>query len=115
MISFTLGGAPTVVDVPPMTSLATVLRDHLGLTGTKQPCTEGFCGACTVHVDGVPVAACLVPAAQVEGRSVTTIATLDEPAVRKALAGNICRCTGYQAIVEAVLDAADAREQEPSR
>ncbi len=121
-----------------MKRLIDVLREDCGLTGTKEGCGEGECGACTVLIDGVPVNSCLVPFAHVRGSRVTTIegirgaralqeafvregatqcgictpglivaastlpadATLEE--VRTALAGNICRCTGYAAIYRAV-------------
>jgi aerobic carbon-monoxide dehydrogenase small subunit len=136
---FTLNGDPTEVHSPPMARLLDVLREECGLTGTKEGCGEGECGACTVLIDGEPVCSCLVPVAQVEGHEVTTIealggehplqqafiaegaaqcgictpgmlmaaasipqgASLDE--VRAALAGNLCRCTGYEAIYRAVM------------
>ena len=135
---FTLNGRPTEISSHPMSRLLDVLREECALTGTKEGCGEGECGACTVLVDGVPVVSCLVPLAQVEGASVTTIeglgddhalqhhfmneagaqcgictpgmimvastlgpdATLDE--IRVALAGNLCRCTGYEAIYRAI-------------
>jgi aerobic-type carbon monoxide dehydrogenase small subunit (CoxS/CutS family) len=141
---FTLNGVPTEVDAHPMKRLLDVLREECGLTGTKEGCGEGECGACTVLVDGEAVCSCLVPAAQVEGAEVRTIEglggghplqtafaalggaqcgictpgmimtaltlgpepTIDE--VRTRLAGNLCRCTGYEAIYRAVLDAARA-------
>ncbi len=132
----------------PRQSLLEVLREVLGLTGTKQGCNNGNCGACNVILDGVLVNSCLVLAIEVEGKSVTTIegvaspeglhplqqkflehaavqcgictpgfivaakALLDqnphptEQEVRRWLAGNLCRCTGYDKIVRAVLDAA---------
>ena len=121
-----------------MKRLLDVLREECGLTGTKEGCGEGECGACTVLVDGEPVNSCLVPFAQARGASVTTIeglrgakalqdafvteggaqcgictpgmllaaAGLPKKAklaeVRTALAGNICRCTGYEGIYRAV-------------
>ncbi|MDQ0315427.1 (2Fe-2S)-binding protein [Amorphus orientalis] len=129
----------------PLTPLSTVLREEFALTGTKEVCGEGFCGACTVLVDGAPAVSCLVPVGLVEGRRVETVESLavgedlsalqaamietdavqcgmcfpgilmtltgffserpdaDEEEIRSALAGNICRCTGYEAIVEAAL------------
>ena len=135
---FTLNGAATDVDAHPMARLLDVLREDCGLTGTKEGCGEGECGACTVLVDGEPVCACLVPFAQVDGTSVTTIEGLGddhplqrafmdevgaqcgictpgmimaaialgpEPSLEKikiGLAGNLCRCTGYEAIYRAV-------------
>jgi len=132
----------------PRQSLLEVLRDDLNLTGTKQGCNNGNCGACSVILDGMLVNSCLVLAVEIEGKSVTTIegitpkeglhilqqkflehnaqqcgicapgfimaakALLDrnpdptEEQVRRWLAGNLCRCTGYVKIVQAVLDAA---------
>jgi carbon-monoxide dehydrogenase small subunit/xanthine dehydrogenase small subunit len=136
---FTLNGTPTDVASHPMARLLDVLREECGLTGTKEGCGEGECGACTVLVDGAPVCSCLVPVAQVEGAELLTIEglgndhplqhhfmnevgaqcgictpgmilaalalgpqpTLDD--VKVALAGNLCRCTGYSAIYRAVL------------
>ena len=130
-------------------TLVEVLRDTLGLTGTKKSCNEGECGACTVLMDGKPVASCLVLAVAVQGKEITTIEGLNDgekldpvqeafvkhtaiqcgfctpgmvmaakaflnenpqptPAeVRKAIAGNLCRCTGYQQIVDAIMAAAE--------
>ena len=136
---FTLNGAAADVTSPPAARLLDVLREECGLTGTKEGCGEGECGACTVLVDGEAVCSCLVPAAQAEGADVRTIEglgddhplqhlfmnevgaqcgictpgmimaaltlgerpTLDD--VKTALAGNLCRCTGYGAIYRAVL------------
>ncbi len=131
-------------------TLLDVLREQLGLTGTRRGCDLGTCGCCTVQVEGEPVLACLVLAAEVEGREITTIEGLaasgrfaplqrtwaeagaaqcgfctsgflmaadallreepdpDRETIRAALAGNLCRCTGYVKIVDAV--AASARE-----
>ena len=141
---FTLNGHPVDFAAPPMKRLLDVLREECGLTGTKEGCGEGECGACTVHLNGAPVVACLVPFAQVEGADVRTIEGLGgnhplqhafmrevgaqcgictpgmimasmgleadrkPPALRKireALAGNLCRCTGYEAIYRALLTA----------
>jgi carbon-monoxide dehydrogenase small subunit len=132
----------------PRQSLLEVLRETLGLTGTKEGCSNGNCGACNIILDGVLVNSCLVLAVEIEGRSVITIeglardgmlhplqqkflehaalqcgfctpgilvaakALLDhnpqpsEADVRRWLAGNLCRCTGYDKIVRAVMDAA---------
>ena len=137
-----VNGTPVEIDAHPMKRLLDVLREDLSLTGTKEGCGEGECGACTVLVDGEPVCACLVPVAQVEGAEVTTIEGLggehplqrafteygaaqcgictpgmilaalaiEEPGdverIREALAGNLCRCTGYEAIYRAIQAAA---------
>ncbi len=73
MISFTLNGRKTEVDVPPEMPLLWVLRDVLQLTGTKFGCGMALCGACTVHLDGAPLRSCLTPVSVVEGKAVTTI------------------------------------------
>jgi len=154
---FTVNGAATEVDVPGMRRLLDVLREDLALTGTKEGCGEGECGACTVLLDGTPVDACLVPICQVDGSTVRTVeglarssadgttpqldalqaafletggaqcgictpgmlmsarAYLDagggpaEDAIRDAIAGNLCRCTGYTKIIEAIALAARNR------
>ncbi len=147
---FLVNGDPVELDVPGMRRLLDVLREDLGLTGTKEGCGEGECGACTVILDGDVVDACLVPICQVDGRVVRTVEGLarrpasgaeprldelqsafletggaqcgictpgmlmaarayldagggpDEAAIREAIAGNLCRCTGYTKIVEAI-------------
>jgi len=148
-VSFEVNGRSCELDVAPMKRLLDVLREDLRLTGTKEGCGEGECGACTVLLDGRPVNSCLVPIAQVGGHAVRTIeavaahddsvltdvqqAMIDhggaqcgictpgivvcaeaalarEPdatreRIRELLAGNLCRCTGYQRIVDAVADA----------
>jgi carbon-monoxide dehydrogenase small subunit len=138
----------------PFRRLIDVLREDLGLTGTKEGCGEGECGACTVLIDGEPVNSCLVPICQVEGASIRTVESLGQPdalntlqrtfldsggaqcgictpgmlmtatawiedggsddpaAIRRVLAGNLCRCTGYQHIVQAVAQA--VREGRPA-
>ena len=145
-----VNGLARTVEADGAELLADVLRDRLGLMGTRLGCHEGVCGTCTVLLDGMPVRACLVLAGQAEGRSVTTVEGLadgaqlsplqaafvehgasqcgfctsgmlisatallrDEPhptadRVRDALAGNICRCTGYVKIVDAVMAASGA-------
>lgn len=147
-IRFSVNDRPVEVDVPPMKRLLDVLRDDLRLTGTKEGCGEGECGACSVLLDGELVNSCLIPVLQVEGASLRTIegvsqgaalhpvqscfltrggaqcgictpgmvlATLHllerhpQPAaddIREGLAGNLCRCTGYMRIFEAVEEAA---------
>jgi carbon-monoxide dehydrogenase small subunit len=138
---FVLNGAETDVVAHPMKRLLDVLREECGLTGTKEGCGEGECGACTVLIDGQPAVSCLVPFAQAAGAEVVTIEglggehplqrafaefsgaqcgictpgmilaavalgpnpTIDE--VRTGLAGNLCRCTGYEAIYRAIQNA----------
>jgi len=150
VISTTVNGAERVLEVDPVVSLLTVLRDQLGLTGAKGACEEGECGACSVWLDGELVCACLVPAVQADGRIVRTVESLagngalhpvqrafveagavqcgfctpgmvvaavdllerdldsDDAAIAEALAGNLCRCTGYAKILEAVRLAREA-------
>jgi len=80
MIELTLNGKPVRLDVTPETPLLWAIREQTGLTGTKFGCGIGACGACTVHIDGVALRACVVPAGGVAGRSVTTIEGLASPA-----------------------------------
>lgn len=142
-VPFTVNGDPVEIDGHPMERLLDVLRARLGLTGTKEGCGEGECGACTVLLDGEPVLSCLVPLLQCAGRRIETVESLaDGPArpflekfvvtggvqcgactpgivvtawallrrnpspteaeTRAALAGNLCRCTGYEGILRAV-------------
>ncbi len=151
-LDLTVNGREESVDAAPGATLLEVLREDLGLTGTKEGCAEGECGACTVLVDGRPVDSCLFAAHAAWGGSVTTIEGIaqadtlsdlqkamikagavqcgfctpgfvmtitalltdnahpTEDEVRTALAGNICRCTGYSQIVDAVLEVSgDAR------
>ena len=147
-IEFTLDGDPVEALCDPSQSLLDVLRDGLGLTGTKEGCSTGDCGACSVTLDGRLVCSCLVFAAEVNGKAVGTIEGMasgdelhplqrkflehaalqcgictpgvlvaaksllernpnpTETEVRYWLAGNLCRCTGYDKIVRAVMDAA---------
>jgi len=146
-IAFQVNGNGTSVEVSPWRRLLDVLREDLGLTGTKEGCGEGECGACTVLIGGEPVNSCLIAVGQVEGKSVQTVEGLADPSmlldvqqalidhggtqcgictpgiavcasailarephaargrVRELLAGNLCRCTGYQRVVDAVCDA----------
>ena len=151
-VSCTVNGEDRVADgVWAGESLLYVLRERLGLPGSKNACEQGECGSCTVYLDGVPVCACLVAAGQAEGRTVVTVEGLSDsdqlhpvqqafvdagavqcgfctpglvvavhdllqrdpdPAdsdVREALSGNLCRCTGYEKILDAVRAAAETR------
>ena len=138
-ITFTLNGSPLSVEAQPTDRLLDTLRYRLGLTGTKEGCGEGECGACTVYLDGLPVNSCLVPIYQVRGCRVETVESLDPAAlqpllasgatqcgactpgvamtacwirehrellathsIRELLAGNLCRCTGYDGIVDGI-------------
>lgn len=99
MMSFTLNGHAVRLDVEPDTPLLWVLRDEVGLTGTKFGCGIGQCGACTVHLDGAPVRGCMTPVATVQGRSVTTIEGLGteealHPVQEAWIEGNVPQC-GY--------------------
>ena len=146
-IAFTLNGVGQRTQVPPTMSTLDMLREVLGLTGTKYGCGEGECGACTILVDGLTVNACLMFAADCDGRNVVTIEGLAadgraealtksfvaygavqcgfctpgmvvqawhvlnaQPnpapdAIRRGIEGNLCRCTGYKKIVEAIAEA----------
>ena len=77
-IKFKLNGTRTALEQPPHTALVWVLREHLKLTGTKFGCGSGLCGACTVHLDGQPMRACITPISAVAGKSVTTIEGLSK-------------------------------------
>ena len=148
VVELTVNGAERQMLVLPGATLAEVLREDQGLTGTRRGCDQGACGTCTVLVDGRPVMSCLLPVETIQGASVETIESLTpvqglhpiqeaflegfatqcgfctsgmimatagllrtnptpsrEDAIR-AISGNICRCTGYEAIIDAVLDAA---------
>ncbi|MGI9659136.1 MAG: (2Fe-2S)-binding protein [Gaiellaceae bacterium] len=147
----TVNGRELELDVPSFYPLAVVLREELGLTGTKTGCFEGRCGACTVIVDDETVVACIYPVGLALGKSVRTVESLagtteplsplqqnfleagavqcgvctpgvlmtltsllereaspSEAEIRDALAGNLCRCTGYSKIIEATLATAEA-------
>ena len=148
LLSCSVNGEDRSVLADTRDTLLDLLRDRLGLTGTKEGCGNGNCGTCTVLMDGAPINACLVLALEVPGRSVTTIEGLcaggelhplqqalvrawrhamrllhaghrarrqgvarrepaaERSAIRHAIAGNLCRCTGYGKIVEAIAAAA---------
>ena len=94
MISFTLNGAALEVDVPDGMPLLWVLRDTLGLTGTKYGCGIALCGACTIHIDGVAARCCVLPVSAVAGRSVTTIEGIgsgDRSCIRSSRPGSTSR------------------------
>ncbi len=147
-IEMTINDHAYELSVEPRKTLLAVLRDRLGLTGTKEGCSTGDCGACTVLMDGQPVTSCLVLAMQANGRDITTVEGVSEEGklhpiqeamvglgglqcgfctpgiivsgfallndlpdptedeIRRALAGNLCRCTGYTKVVEAMKRAA---------
>jgi len=147
-IEITVNGTRHSLEVDPLRRLLDILRDDLGLVGTKEGCGEGECGACSVIMDGKLVNSCLIPVAQCENADVTTVEGIaasprgeiittsfanmhsaqcgfctpgmvmateallrrnpdpGEQEIREGLAGNICRCTGYDMIVDGILDAA---------
>ena len=147
-ITLKINGHHEICEVPPNLTLLYLLREHFALTGTKNGCEAGECGACTVLLDGVAVNACMTLAVECHGAEVMTVEGLTENGeikklqeafirrnaiqcgfctpgmlitayaflqrqphptaaqVREALVGNLCRCTGYERIVQAVLDAA---------
>jgi len=148
-IAFTLNGVKRELTVPAGMSALDMLRERLGLTGTKYGCGEGECGACTILVDGATVNSCLMFAADCDRRELVTIEGVavsasgerlrdafvargavqcgfctpglmvqashligrdharDEAAIRRGIEGNLCRCTGYRKIIEAIAAAAD--------
>ncbi len=153
VVRFNLNGRPVEVHAPPMHRLLDLLRETLGLTGTKNGCGDGSCGACAVLVDGHAVNSCLVPIVQIDGSAVRTVEDLadgeslnllqkcflecggtqcgsclpgilmtatahldeggdtDAESLRAALAGNLCRCTGYVKIIESIQQAAALRKE----
>jgi aerobic carbon-monoxide dehydrogenase small subunit len=152
--TFTVNGEPVEVEAAGMRRLLDVLREDLGLTGTKEGCGEGECGACSVLLDGAVIDACLVPVSQAQGASVQTVEGLatngtlhvlqqafletggaqcgictpgmlmagqaflasgadpTDANVREAIAGNLCRCTGYTKIIDAIALAAERSAQQ---
>jgi aerobic carbon-monoxide dehydrogenase small subunit len=153
-MKLTINGKARTINAHPMKRLLDVIREDCGLTGTKEGCGEGECGACTVLIDGVPVDSCIVPVAHAEGCNVITIEgatatrtgkalqnafvvhggaqcgictpgmilaatplktgdSLDQ--IKTALAGNLCRCTGYPAIFRSVESALKTPRRKSSR
>ncbi len=152
-IAFTLNGVKRELTVPVQRSALEMLREQLGLTGTKYGCGEGECGACTIIVDGATVNACLMFAVDCDGRELVTIEGVavseagehlreafvangavqcgfctpglvvqashlierhpdaDEAVIRRGIEGNLCRCTGYRKIIDAIAAAAQASAQ----
>ena len=146
-ITLIINGQTEELLVPSNMTLLHVLRDQLGLTGTKNGCEAGECGACTILVDGEPVNSCLALAVELDGREITTIEGLSnngkltplqqafadlnavqcgyctpgmlmaatallrrnpkptQEDIQKAMVGNLCRCTGYQRIIDAIMEA----------
>ena len=153
LISLTVNGESYELALESQETLLEILRDHLGLMGTKEGCGTGECGSCTVLIDGVPLLSCLTLAMDCEGKAVMTIEGLDrgghlttvqqsfldcgavqcgfctpgmvlattalleriprpsETEIKRALGGHLCRCTGYNKIVEAIEMAADSRNR----
>lgn len=155
IIRFNLNNEQREIDTSPDHRVVDLLREELGLTGTKEGCGSGECGACTILVDGVSKLSCLMLAVQLDGRNITTIEGLasdnqlhpvqkafvdhgavqcgfcspgmvmaamdllkrnlspDRKDIRAALSGNLCRCTGYQKIIDAVENAAREMRNRP--
>lgn len=156
-VNLVVNGVERQLELQPDISLLAVIRERLGLLGTKEGCTEGECGACTVLIDDEPVDSCIYSACAAQGRSIETIegvspqvgltgvqaALLDaggvqcgfctpgfvmtitallrydpdptEQQIKEALVGNICRCTGYTQIIEAVIATTRASDERPDR
>ena len=119
MVTFTVNGQRKQVDVARDTPLLWILREHLGLTGTKFGCGVAACGACTVHVDGQPARACVTPAALVDGRAVTTIEGLSadgsHPLQKAWVAEQVPQC-GYCQSGQIMMAAALlAQKRKPTR
>jgi len=148
-VTFTINGEKVSADVKPYETLLETLRERLYLTGAKEACSLGSCGACTIILDGIPVRSCLILTPEVEGKNITTVeglgkdgtlhplqeAFMEKGAVQcgfctsgmiltakalldrqkkpsknqiiRTISSNICRCTGYKKIIEAVMSAAE--------
>ncbi len=148
-VGFTLNGEAIEAEIVPSERLLDTLRYTLGLTGSKEGCGEGECGACTVYLDGLPVNSCLVPTFQARGRRVETIESIPPESLgamlasgatqcgactpgvvmtacwlrrhpellkshtaREIMAGNLCRCTGYDGIIDGLRDAMSGKGAE---
>jgi len=152
-ITFTLNDAPIAIDAPPDISLLTLLRERLGITGVKDGCDVGECGACAILLDGLLVNSCQILAPQADGRTIVTIEGIhdetggpadlqrhfidqgavqcgfctpgmilageallaenphpDRAEISEAIVGNLCRCTGYIQIVDAIAATAEERQ-----
>jgi aerobic-type carbon monoxide dehydrogenase small subunit (CoxS/CutS family) len=104
-MDFRINSRPVTIDIDLRTSLLDLLRDHLGLTGSKKGCNQGACGACTVLVDGERINACLALAVQYQAREITTVEGLaDGDELRERMSGNLCRCGAYNGIVAAIAE-----------
>lgn len=149
-VTLTVNGTAHTVSVHPMARLLDVLRQDLGLTGSKEGCGEGECGACTVYLDGLPVNSCLIPTYQVRGKRLDTIEStspqdmgpmhrfgstqcgactpgvvmtacwvrahpqlLETHTLRDLMAGNLCRCTGYDGIIEGLEESLQPGTHDP--
>lgn len=154
LVNLKINGEAYELNVKPNTLLLDLIRDEIGLTGTKRGCDTGECGACTVLIEGKPVNSCLVLAVEADGKNILTIegliengklhpiqeafieegavqcgfctpgmilsakALLDtnpnpkEEEIKKAIAGNLCRCTGYTKIIKAIISAAKKMKKE---
>jgi aerobic-type carbon monoxide dehydrogenase small subunit (CoxS/CutS family) len=156
-IQFQVNGKPCGFEAPPMKRLLDVLREDLRLTGTKEGCGEGECGACSVILNGEVINSCLVPVCQVNGSTILTVEGLARDGrldplqqaflecggaqcgictpgmliaarallnvnthpsrddIKEAIAGNLCRCTGYVKIIDAIEQASDKGQQSPAK
>ena len=103
--SFTLNGKKVSLSTDPLRRLLDVLREDFGCTGVKEGCSEGECGACSVMFNNRMVTPCLIPVGAANGQDIMTIEGEEE--IRLGISGNICRCTGYDLIVESIKLAAE--------
>ena len=152
-IRFRLNGKKVEIKANPMKRVIDALREDFGLTGTKEGCGEGECGACSILLDGLPVTACTLNLVHIHGRDIKTVEAVsaepigeiitkafydsnavqcgfcfpgfmistyhylvsdgdaDEQKIKRAISGNICRCTGYQKVVESIVNAAKTMQK----